>query len=94
MGVNVRPYAHPEYNPLCMMYYNDCLDNHIDIKPFLSSKYNAQQLFQLALGSENGVNIEKMCNPKLGANEMAEIRERLEANIWKDQLVKKDGSWI
>ena len=94
MGVNVRPFAHPEYKPMCMMYYIDCLDNHIDIKPFLSPKYNPQQLFQLALACELGVNIEKVCNPKLKANEMAEIIERLQANIWKDQLVKKDGSWI
>lgn len=94
MGVNVRPFAHPDYKPMCMMYYIDCLDNHIDIKPFLSPKYNPQQLFQLALACELGVNIEKVCNPKLKANEMAEIIERLQANIWKDQLVKKDGSWI
>lgn len=92
-GINVRPFSHPDYKYLSMMYYIDCLENNIDIKPFLSSKYSHDQLFQLALASEMGVNIEKLCNPNLNANEMAEILERLEAKIWKNHLVKKDGSW-
>lgn len=92
-GVNVRPFAYPEYKAIAMMYYIDCIENGIDIKQFLSPKYNAQQLFQLAYASEMGLNISKICNPKLGANDMAEIIVRLEQNTWKDQLVKKDGSW-
>lgn len=92
-GINVKPFSHPDYSALSMMYYIDCIENNINIKPFLSSKYKPDQLFQLSLASELGLNIEKICNPKLGASEMAEIVERLEAKVWKDHLVKKDGSW-
>jgi len=92
-GLNIKPFAFPEYKELCMMYYVDCLENGIDIRPMLNPKYNEGHLFQLALAVELGLDISKMCNPSLSANDMEEIRERLEANIWKDELVKKDGTW-
>ena len=92
-GVNVKPFAFPEYKELSMLYYIDCIENGIDIKPMLNPEYNEGHLFQLALAIELGLDISKMCNPKLTPNDMEEIRERLEANIWRDELVKKDGSW-
>ena len=78
---------------MAMRYYSDCLENNINIRQFLSPKYNIGQLSELSLAVELGLDITKMCNPKLKADEMAEIRERLERNIWKDWLVNKDGSW-
>lgn len=91
--INIKPIAFPEYNYFAMRYYLDCLKNRIDIRPFLNPEYNIGQLSELSLAAELGLDITKMCNPKLSPNDMAEIRERLERQIWKDELVKKDGSW-
>lgn len=91
--INVKPIAFPEYDYYVMRYYLDCLKNKIDIRQFLNPQYNIGQLSELSLAAELGLDITKMCNPKLSPNDMAEIRERLERQIWKDELVKKDGSW-
>ena len=91
--LNVKPIAHPEYDVMCMKYYIDCLQNNIDIRQFTSSKYDIGQISELSLAVELGLDISKMSNPKLSAEDMAEIRERLEKQIWKEELVKKDGTW-
>lgn len=91
--VNVKPFAFPEYTRDCMLSYICDLKNGLDIKKYLSPKYCLGQLFQLSLANEQGLNISKISNPSLTAEEMTEIRERLEANIWRDELVTKDGSW-
>lgn len=92
--INVRPIAFNEYTEKAMLFYIDCLEEGLNIRNFLNPKYTLCQLCELSLAEEMGLDISKMSNPKLSASEMAEIRERLENNIWKDELVKKDGSWI
>lgn len=91
--LNVKIIAFPEYKLDAMRYYIDCLENNIDIRSFASSKYDIGQIAELSLAAELGLDISKMSNPKLSPNEMAEIRERLSANIWKDEYLKKDGKW-
>lgn len=93
-GVNVRPFTSPEYTAQAMQFYVYDLTSGLDIRKYLSPKYSLEQLFQLSLATTLGLDINKVSNPKLKANEMAEIIERLKAKIWKDELVKKDGSWI
>ena len=92
--VNVKPIAFNEYTEKAMLFYIDCLENGLNIRNFLNPKYDLGQLSELSLAEEIGLDISKKSNPKLSASEMAEIRERLEHNIWKDELVKKDGSWV
>lgn len=91
--VNVRPLAFPEFDVVLMSLYIDDLENGLDIRKYLNPKYSLEQLAQLSLAAEEGLDLSKMSNPKLSATEMSEIRERLERNIWKDELVKKDGTW-
>ena len=93
-GVNVRPFTSPEYTAQAMQFYVFDLTSGLDIRRYLSPKYSLEQLFQLSLATTLGLDINKVSNPNLKANEMAEIIERLKAKIWKDELVKKDGSWI
>lgn len=93
-GLNVKPLAFPEFNEMSMRYYIEDLANGMDIKKYLNPQYNIEQISELSLAVEQGLDISKMANPKNSANTMAEIRERLENNIWHDELVKKDGSWI
>ena len=82
--VDVRPFAHPDYKEICMDYYVDCLIDKTNIKPFLSPKYNEAQLFQLSLACLEGVNISDMCDAKLSADEMCELRERRSKKFWSD----------
>lgn len=91
--VNIRPLAFPEFNVNLMRQYIDDLENGLDIRKYLNPKYKLEQVAQLSLAAEEGLDLSKMSNPKLSATEMSEIRERLERNIWKDELVKKDGTW-
>ena len=91
--LNVKPIAFSEYTVKSMKYYIDCLENNIDIRKFTNPKYNIGQLAEISLAAELGLDISKLSNPKLTPMEMSEIRERLEAKIWKNQLVKADGSW-
>ena len=92
-NINIKPLAHPDFKPQAIKFYVMELKDGIDIKQFLNPKYDIAQLTSLSLAVELGLDISKMSNPKLSANEMEEIRERLEQGIWKDELVKKDGSW-
>jgi hypothetical protein len=92
--LNVRPLAFPEYSEEIMKYYILDMKNGLDIRKYLNSKYSIGQINELSVAVEEGLDISKMANPKLKPEEMAEIRERLESNIWKDELIKKDGSWI
>lgn len=91
--INVRPFAFPEYSVELIKYYTLDLKNGLDVRKYLNSKYSLGQVSELSIAVEEGLDISKMANPKLQPEEMAEIRERLEKNIWKDELVKKDGSW-
>lgn len=93
-GVNVRPLAHPDFKPEAIKFYITELKDGIDIRQFLNPKYDLGQIASLSLAVDLGLDISKMANPKLKAVEMDEIRERLERGIWKDELVKRDGSWI
>jgi hypothetical protein len=92
--VNVRPFAFPEFDQLLMRYYISDATAGVDVYKYVNPKYNMGQVAELSLAVEEGLDISKMANPKLQPTEMAEIRERLEKKIWKDELVKKDGSWI
>lgn len=91
--LNVRPLAFPYFKPNPMRYYIEELACGSDIRKYLNKDYDIHQISELSIAVEQGLDISKMANPKLKADEMAEIRERLERKIWKDEFVKKDGSW-
>lgn len=92
-GYNVRPYAHVEYTYDVMQFYNLQQKFKRDIKPFLNSRYNLQQLAELALASEEGLDISKMADPELSATKMAERRIRMENNVFYEEDVEMEGSW-
>lgn len=93
-GVNPTPYSSPEYEPMVMRFYTAELKNGRDIRGYLSPKYSLGQLSELSLAEEDGLDLSLIADVKKTPQDMAEIRERMIANIWKDELVKKDGSWI
>lgn len=93
-GLNVKLIASPDYKVDCMKAYLVDLEDGLDIRSYLSPKYNIGQISELSIASELGLDISKLSNPKLSAVDMQEIRERLQNNIYKETLVKSDGSWV
>lgn len=92
-GVNVKPFASPDYSPQLMKWYTNDSKAGIDIRRYLNPKYSIEQLSEISIAAEEGLDLSKLSDIKLSPNDMAEIRERLEHKIFKEELVKKDGSW-
>lgn len=92
-GVNVKPFASVEYSPELMRWYTNDSKAGIDIRPYLNPKFTIEQLSEISLAAEEGLDISLIADIKKSPNDMAEIRERMEHKIWKEELVKKDGSW-
>ena len=66
----------------------------LNIKSYLSHKYNLGQISELSLAAEEGLDLSKIGNPKNSAEEMAEIRERLERKIFKPiKVSRKPKNW-
>jgi hypothetical protein len=76
-----------------MRAYIQAIEDRIDIRPFLNPKFDIGQISELALAAEMGLDLKEMANPKLSANDMTEIRQRMERHVWKDSLLKADGTW-
>lgn len=92
-GVNVKPFASPDYDHMAMKWYINDAKAGINIKSYLNPNYTIGQLSEISLAAEEGLDLSILADINKSPDEMAEIRERLEAKIWKDELVKKDGSW-
>ena len=92
--VNVRPFAFPEYTVDAMRYYILDLKTGMDIRQYLNSKYSIAQIAELSIAADEGLDISKMSNPDLTVRQMQERRIRLENNVFHDEDVKIDGSWI
>lgn len=92
-GINVKPFASVEYSPESMRWYISDREAGIDIRPYLNPAYTIEQLSEISLAAEEGLDLSVIADVKKSPNDMAEIRERIEHKIWKEELVKKDGSW-
>jgi len=93
-GVNPRSYASPEFDEKAMKLYTDDIKNGIDIREYTNPKFSLGQLCEISLAAEEGLDISIIADVRKSPSEMAEIRERMSADIWRDELVKKDGRWI
>jgi hypothetical protein len=85
--------AHPEFSTELMGYYIDDIKYKYDISDYVNSKYSAGQISEVSLAASQGLDLSILADPKNSPSDMAEIRERLEKNLWKDVLVNKDKSW-
>lgn len=92
--VNVRPFAFPDYSVDAMRYYILELKTGMDIRQYLSSKYSIAQIAELSIAADEGLDLSKMNDPELSIRQMQERRIRLENNVFHDEDVSVDGSWV
>lgn len=92
-GVKANLVAFPQFKEDAMQFYMDDLRDNMDITKYLNPQYSLAQISELSLGHASGIDISKFANPKIPAKDMAEIRERLERGIWKNEDVVLDKSW-
>lgn len=83
-GVNVSRLAYNEYGVEEMKFYICELLCKTDISAYLSPEYNVGQLLVLSNACERGISLELLSNPKMTAQEMQEVAERIEKEIWRD----------
>lgn len=92
--VNVRPFAFPDYTVDAMRYYILELKTGMDIRQYLNPKYSIAQIAELSIAVDEGLDVSKMQDPELSVRQMQERRIRLENNVFHDEDVDMDGSWI
>lgn len=92
--LNVKPFAFPDYSVDAMRYYMIELRTGMDIRQYLSPKYSIAQIAELSIAVDEGLDISKMNDPSLSVRQMQERRIRLENNVFHEEDVKIDGSWI
>lgn len=92
--VNVRPFAFPDYTIESMRYYILELKTGMDIRQYLNSRYSIAQIAELSIAVSEGLDVSKMQDPDLSVRQMQERRIRLENNVFHDEDVEMDGSWI
>lgn len=92
--VNVRPFAFPDYSIESMKYYILEVKTGMDIRQYLSPKYSIAQIAELSIAVDEGLDVSKMQEPSLSVRQMQERRIRLENNVFHDEDVEMDGSWI
>ena len=92
--VNVRPFAFPDYTIDAMRYYILELKTGMDIRQYLNPKYSIAQIAELSIAVDEGLDVSKMNDPELSVRQMQERRIRLENNVFHDEDVEVDGSWI
>ena len=92
--VNVRPFAFPDYTVEAMRYYILELKTGMDIRQYLNSRYSIAQIAELSIAVSEGLDVSKMQDPDLSVRQMQERRIRLENNVFHDEDVEMDGSWI
>ena len=91
-GFNSSYLADPKYDTKVIKFYRIAHENKINIKAFsgtdskgrryIAHQFNIHQLSEIMIGIISGIKYRKYMNPKLSATEMAEIRIRLENNLW------------
>lgn len=88
-GFRARVFASPEYSIESMRFLAAELENKTPINEILNPAYTPEQMFQIQLGVELGLNVSSYSHPDNSASEM-EIRvKELEADMWN-----KDWSQI
>lgn len=93
-GLNIRKIAFPEYSVDAMKFYSMELEDNRDISKYLNPKYSAAQIAELSIAVEEGLDVSKMSDPNLSVSKMCERRKRLENNVFFEEDVNREGSWI
>jgi len=91
-GVNVKVFAHPDFAVEAMRVLKADMKYGADVRYYLNPK-SAEQLMELGNGVISGIDITKYADPSIDAQEMAEVRLRLENNFWTDYKVERVGEW-
>lgn len=92
--LNVRPFAFPDYSVDAMKFYIMDLESGLDIRQYTSPKYSIAQIAELSIAADEGLDLSKLADPSLSVEKMSERRIRLENNVFRDEDVDMDGSWI
>lgn len=89
-GNNGKLVADPAFKVKALELYRVEMRNNKRISEIINPAYEPEQVLQLSLGQIAGVDIAVYSDPKYNANQMAEIRMRLEKNIWSHSFDIKD----
>lgn len=92
--VNVKPFASPEFSPEAMAFISLNIMRKNDVTPLLNPAYSKDQMVEISLGILSGLDVSAFADIKMSAKDMAQIRTRMEADIWSSKTVKmtKDAS--
>ena len=81
-GIDISLIANPAYSSASMMMLVNDVANGEDISEYANPKFDFFQLSELSLANAQGLDISDMLDENLTAEDMAEIRIRLENKIW------------
>lgn len=79
---NIALINKPEFKLASMKAYIEDMSYGLDIRHYLNPKYTPSQISELSLAYEEGLDLAKIADPSNDANTMAEIRVRLEKQMW------------
>lgn len=82
--INPTRWADPSFSAESMQAYSVETKYGVDVSTFIHPKYDKAQIIELSSGLLSGVDISKMGDYTVSADEMSRRRIELEAELWKD----------
>lgn len=76
-GIDVSSYADPSLTEMEMMGYTTQALTGVDVRKFFLRNFNNDQIYEILVGIENGIDYTKYADETLSADEMAKIKESL-----------------
>ena len=91
-GVDTRYFATPKARVDALEFYlaEAKSGGKEDIMHYVYPDFSSAQLIEISLGYESGIDYRQYADKNIYANEMAEIRLRLESNLWTGKVPSDD----
>lgn len=80
-----------KFDEMQIQFYILDSENGLDITSYIDPRYSIAQIEEISNAYELGLDISKLTNPKLSPDDMADIRERMQRDIWSDNFLTEDG---
>lgn len=80
-----------KFNDMQIQFYILDSENGLNVTSYLDPRYSIAQIEEISNAYELGLDISKITNPKLSPDDMADIRERMQRDIWNDNFLTEDG---
>lgn len=86
-GIDPRPFADPAFKADAMKAYRFNCKYGVNISDFINPSYDVGQIYELSTAWLEGIDISKLSDPKLSADDMAKIRIDLETKLYDEVQV-------